>query len=169
MSSQRLERLFAVISAAALIGAGCSNPNQTVLRAPRQGAQRDAAGRTYFEFREVSAHFCAQEGFDEARTERGARDRLTSRAQEMGYSGVREVACTTGAQDCATGKTCRGISVRYVIPRADGTTPEPQRGACEPACEGTATCQDGQCVAQCNPPCTGGRACVQDGTCVQID
>jgi|LNFM01.2.fsa_nt_gb hypothetical protein len=166
-NSKRLWRAAGIVLL--LASGACSNPNQTALRPPRQGAQRDGAGRTYFEFREISASFCAQEGFDEARVERGARDRLTARAQEMGYSGVREVACTTGTPECATGKTCRGISLRYAIPRADGSTPDPQRGPCEPACEGTATCQDGQCVAQCSPPCSAGRVCVQDGTCVQID
>lgn len=159
-------RIAAIV---AVVAGACAGSNQAQLRPPRQGAQRDAAGRAYFEFRELSASYCAQQGHDDQRTEQGARDRLASRAQEMGYSGVREVACSTGASECATGKTCRGILVRYVIARADGTTPEPVRGPCEPACEGTATCQDGQCVAQCNPPCGGGRVCVQDGTCVQVD
>jgi hypothetical protein len=157
-----------LLAAVTIVGAG-AGANQTALRAPRQGAQRDAAGRAYFEFREVSATYCGQEGYDAARTEQAARERLSLRAQEMGYSGVREVSCVTGAAECATGKSCRGLGVRYPIPRASGQTPEPQRGPCEPACEGTATCQDGQCVAQCNPPCGGGRVCVQDGSCVQVD
>jgi hypothetical protein len=155
--------------AAVTIACGCGLGGQAAVRPARPGPQRDAAGRVYFELREVSATFCGQEGYDAARTEQAARDRLSLRAQEMGYSGVRAVACVTGAAECATGRSCRGIGVRHPIARADGTTPEPSRGPCEPACEGTATCQDGQCVAQCEPPCGGGRVCVQDGTCVQAD
>ncbi len=167
-SKTSVRKVFGPLAIAAVIVAACAGSNQPTLRAPRQGAQRDAAGRTYFEFREVSAAFCGQEGRNEQQTEAGARDRLARRAQEMGYSGVREVACSTGAPECATGKVCRGIGVRYPIAR-EGTFPDPVRGPCEPACEGTATCQDGQCVAQCEPPCGGGRVCVQDGTCVQVD
>ena len=167
--STRVRSIVTPLAMAAVVALGaCFGSNQPALRAARQGPQRDAAGRTYFEFREVSVAFCGQEGFNEQRTEQGGRERLARRAQEMGYSGVREVACTTGAQECATGKTCRAIGVRYPIAR-EGTYPEPVRGPCEPACEGTATCQDGQCVAQCDPPCGGGRVCMPDATCVSVD
>jgi len=168
-SKTSMRAVIARLAIAASIVGACAGSNQPTLRAARSGPQRDAAGRTYFEFREVSVSYCSQEGRNEQQTESGARDRLARRAQEMGYSGVREVACSTGAPECATGKTCRGIGVRYPIAREGNVYPEPVRGPCEPACEGTATCQDGQCVAQCDPPCGGGRVCMPDATCVQVD
>ncbi|MDP3274336.1 MAG: hypothetical protein Q8Q09_04020 [Deltaproteobacteria bacterium] len=160
---------FVSLLAGSLALGACNNGAQRSLRPPRAGVQRDRANRAYFELRELSAVYCQQEGHDAARTEQGARDRLSLSAQEQGYSGVRDVACERGSADCATGYTCRGIAVRYVIQAADGTVPEVRRGPCDPVCEGTATCQDGQCVAQCPTPCPGGRVCVQDSTCVGFD
>jgi hypothetical protein len=164
-----MRAVVARLAIAASVVAACAGTNQPTLRAARGGPQRDTAGRTYFEFREVIVSYCAQEGRDEQQTESAARERLSLRAQEMGYSGVREVVCSTGAPECATGKTCRGIGIRYPIARAGNVYPAPVRGPCEPACEGTATCQDGQCIAQCNPPCGAGRVCMPDSTCVQVD
>ena len=159
---------IAQITALSVFALSCAS-GQTAMRPLRAGAQRDAAGRTYFELRTIDASYCAQEGHDTARTQQGARDRLAATSQEQGYSGVREVRCEQGAPSCSTGFTCRGIAVRYVIARADGSYPAVVRGPCDPICEGTATCQDGQCTPTCTPACTGGRVCATDATCVQID
>jgi hypothetical protein len=138
------------------------------LRSLRTGVQRDAAGRPFVEARRMEASGCQETS--RGASERDARARLAQSAQAQGYSGVIDVVCApSGPSTCLAGTTCAGVAVRYVVPRADGSTPEASPGArCEPACTGAARCQDGQCVAACEPPCEAGRVCVQDGTCQPV-
>jgi hypothetical protein len=45
------------------------------------------------------------------------------------------------------------------------TYAEPSGGECTPACRSGFTCQSGQCVSLCNPPCAAGEQCTAQGEC----
>lgn len=45
------------------------------------------------------------------------------------------------------------------------TYAEPSGGECTPACRSGFTCQSGQCISLCNPPCAAGEQCTAQGEC----
>lgn len=157
-----------VFALSAVVSAGCASP--MVLRAPRVGAQRDPQGRVFYELRRVTAIGCHDPARGAATTEEMS-TRLAGSAQAQGYSGVVDVQCAPmSLNGCARGVSCSALAVRYVVPDSSGAgARDPRVGvACSPPCEGSASCQEGQCVAACEPPCAGGEVCGPAGRCEPV-